>query len=55
MRERTPSGNEIITTVFPVYAEGTEEFVVLESRHSLSISGQTVLGEAAYGTCAILE
>jgi hypothetical protein len=55
MLERTPSGNEVITTVFPMYAEGTDEFVVLESRHSLAISGQTVLGETAFGTCAMLE
>lgn len=55
MLERTPSGNEVVTTVFPMYAEGTDEFVVLESRHSLAIGGQSALGETAFGTCKILE
>jgi hypothetical protein len=55
MLERTPSGNEIVTTVFPMYAEGTDAFVVLESRHSLAIGGQSALGETAFGTCKILE
>jgi hypothetical protein len=55
MLERTPSGNEVVTTVFPMYAEGTHEFVVLESRHWLAISGQTVAGETAFGTCEMLE
>ncbi len=54
MLERTPSGNEVVTTVFPMYAEGTNELVVLESRHSLAIGGGIVLGEMAYGTCTIL-
>jgi len=49
MLERTPVGNEVVTTIFPTYAEGTDEFVVLESRHSLS--GQIVLAETRYGTC----
>jgi len=48
MLERTPSGNEVVTTVFPVYAEGTDEFVVLEARHS--IAGRIVLGQDSYGT-----
>ena len=53
MLERTPSGNVVVTTVFPMYAEGTDEFVVLEERHS--IVGQIVLGEDTFGTCRILE
>jgi len=53
MRERTTSGNEIITTVFPMYAEGTDEFIALEARHS--IVGQIVLGQESFGTCRILE
>lgn len=53
MTERTLSGNTVVTTVFPMYAEGTNEFVVLESRHS--ITGVIVLGEQAYGTCKVLE
>ena len=53
MLERTPSGNEVVTTVFPMYAEGTDEFVILEARHSMV--GQTVLAEDTFGTCKILE
>jgi hypothetical protein len=53
MSERTPSGNTVITTVFPMYAEGTKDFVVLEARHS--ITGAIVLGEESYGTCTVLE
>jgi hypothetical protein len=53
IRERTPFGNEFVTTVFPTYVEGTKEFVVLESRHSMV--GQTILGEESFGTCRILE
>jgi hypothetical protein len=53
IQERTPSGNEVVTTVFPMYAEGTDNFVVLESRHSMV--GQTILGEESFGTCKIME
>jgi hypothetical protein len=53
MLERTPSGNVVVTTVFPMYAEGTDEFVVLEARHSMA--GQIVLGQETFGTCRILE
>jgi hypothetical protein len=53
MRELSPSGNEIVTTVFPRYAEGTHEFVVLEARQS--VAGEIVLGQDSYGTCKILE
>jgi hypothetical protein len=53
LRERTPSGNEIVTTIFPMYAEGTEAFVVLEARHSMV--GQIVLGQDSFGTCIVLE
>jgi hypothetical protein len=53
MLERTPSGNEVVTTVFPMYAEGTDELVILEARHSMV--GQIVLAEDTFGTCKILE
>jgi hypothetical protein len=53
MLERTGSGNEFVTTVFPMYAEGTQDFVVLESRHLLI--GDTILGEQSFGTCKIWE
>jgi hypothetical protein len=53
MLERTPIGNEVVTTVFPRYVEGTDEFVVLESRHSLV--GQIVLGTTDFGTCKVWD
>jgi hypothetical protein len=53
MLERTPSGNVVGTTVFPMYAEGTDEFVALEARHSMT--GQIVLGEETYGTCRVSD
>jgi hypothetical protein len=55
MLEKTPSGNAFVTTVFPMYAPRTSDFIVLEARHSLSISGTSALGEESFGTCAILE
>jgi hypothetical protein len=51
--ERTPSGNIVATTVYPMYGEGTDEFVVLEARHSTT--GQIVLGQDSFGTCKILD
>ena len=51
--ERTPVGNMVVTTIFPKYAEGTRDFIVLESRHS-SV-GRFVLGEQSSGTCRVLE
>jgi hypothetical protein len=51
MLERAPSGNLIVTTVFPLYAEGTDEFVVLEARHSMV--GVVALGQDTYGTCKV--
>jgi hypothetical protein len=51
--ETTPAGNVIVTTIFPKYAEGTHDFIVLESRHS-SI-GRFVLGEESSGSCRVLE
>jgi hypothetical protein len=53
IEEITPSGNEVVTVVFPAYAEGTKEFVVLETRHSMV--GQIILGQESFGTCQILE
>jgi hypothetical protein len=52
--EQSLSGNLISTTVFPVYAQGTHEFVVLESRHSTAgttATGVSGLEETQYGTC----
>jgi hypothetical protein len=47
--ETTPAGNLVITTVFPIYVQGTEDFVVVESRHSMV--GTSVLAEQASGGC----
>lgn len=52
--ERTPMGYEVVTTVFPMYAEGShDEFVVLESRHTLS--GFIAVAESSYGTCKVWQ
>jgi hypothetical protein len=53
MLERTPGGNEVVTTVVPMYAEDTTEFIVLESRHSFT--GPIVTGETDYGTCKVWD
>jgi len=55
MLERTRSGNDVVTTVFPMYAEGTDEFVVLEARHWIAITGTIVVGQDSFGTCKVLE
>jgi hypothetical protein len=47
--ETTPAGNLVITTIFPIYVQGTEDFVVVESRHSMI--GTSVLGEQSSGGC----
>ena len=52
--ERTPMGYEVVTTVYPMYAEGSsDEFVVLESRHSFT--GPIAVASTAYGTCKIWQ
>ena len=52
MLERTPSGNVVVTTVFPMYVAFNDEFVALEARHSMS--GAIALGQDTYGTCKVL-
>jgi len=47
--ETTPAGNLVVTTVFPMYVQGTEDFVIVESRHSMI--GTSVLGEQSSGGC----
>jgi hypothetical protein len=47
--ETTPAGNLVITTVFPMYLKGTEDFLIVESRHSMI--GTSVLGEQSSGGC----
>lgn len=52
--ERTPLGYEVVTTVFPMYAEGShDEFVVLESRHTLT--GSIALASTSYGVCKVWQ
>jgi hypothetical protein len=51
--EKPPLGGLIVTTVFPNYSEGTEDFIVLESRHS--VIGKYILGEQSSGTCSVLN
>jgi len=53
--ERTPVGYEVVTTVFPMYAEGTSEFVMVESPHTLGIGGNIAVGSTAYGTCKVWQ
>jgi hypothetical protein len=51
--EVTDLGNLVVSTVFPLYVEGTEDFVILESRHT--IAGTIVLGEQSSGGCKLLQ
>jgi hypothetical protein len=53
MLARSPAGSIVITTVFPVYAEGTDQFVVLEADHYMI--GTTVAGIESYGTCRVWD
>jgi hypothetical protein len=56
--EQSLSGNLISTTVFPLYAQGTHDFVMLESRHSTfgtTATGVSGLEETHHGTCKVLE
>lgn len=49
----TPTtSNAIMTTVFAKYAPGTEDFIALDSRHSLSF---VVTGSTASGTCTTMH
>src|SRR5579871_1619168 len=51
--ERAPFGNLIVTTVFAKYAEGTQRFIVIESRHWAM--DQFASGEQASGSCEALN
>ena len=46
--ETAPAGNLILTTIFPRYADGTRDFIALDSRHSAVI---IVSGVMSSGTC----
>jgi hypothetical protein len=50
--EKAPFGNVIVTTVFPSYAAGTQDFIVIESRHWTA--GVYASGEQSNGTCTVL-
>lgn len=49
--ETAPAGNLILTTIFPRYADGTRDFIALDSRHSAVI---IVSGVMSSGTCKAL-
>jgi hypothetical protein len=51
--EWAPSGNVFVTTVFPVYAKDTQEFVALSSGHNLT--GVLILGQQESGVCAVWQ
>ena len=51
--ETTPAGLLNVSTVFPMYAEGTDAFIIIEDRHSAV--GTSILAEQSSGTCTILE
>ena len=50
---RASNGNLILTTVFPTYVAGTQQFIVIESRHWAI--GQFASGEQDSGSCAVLD
>jgi hypothetical protein len=50
--ETAPAGKLILTTVFARYAEGTSDFVALDSRHS---AAAIVSGSMSSGTCKALK
>src|SRR5262249_3200901 len=45
--ERTPAAYEVVTTVFPIDAEATSEFVMVESPHTLGIGGNIAVSSTA--------
>jgi hypothetical protein len=49
--EAAPAGNLILTTVFARYAQGTTDFIALDSRHS---EVGIVSGSMSSGTCKAL-
>lgn len=51
--DRAPAGFIFVTTILPMYAAGTDEFVVLESRHSWVGAG--ALAEQSSGSCTVLD
>jgi len=50
---QAPNGDLVLTTVFPTYMAGTNEFIVIESRHWAI--GQFASGEQDSGSCAVLD
>jgi hypothetical protein len=53
MVESTPIGNVVVTTVYPMYAEGSKEFVVLETRHTFT--GPIAVAATSYGSCKVWQ
>lgn len=52
--EQTLSGNLNVTTVFPFYKKGTEEFVAVTSRH-LTLPDDAPFPSQRHGTCRVWE
>lgn len=52
--EQTGSGSTITTTVFPTYAKGTNQFIVVHSRHILPLLGDPISSQY-HGTCIVLD
>lgn len=48
-----PAGFIFVTTILPIYAAGTDEFIILESRHSWIRTD--ALATQSSGTCTLLE
>jgi hypothetical protein len=49
----SPSGNIFVTTVFPMYAKGTKEFLALSSTHY--VTGVLILGQQESGMCSVSQ
>jgi hypothetical protein len=50
---QAPNGNVVVTTVFPTYVAGTNQFIIIESRHWAI--GQFASGEQGSGNCEVLD
>jgi hypothetical protein len=52
--KKAPVGFMIVTTVFPLYAAGSQEFVVVESRHLFNGVSALGLAEQSSGSCSVI-
>jgi hypothetical protein len=53
IEDTPPSGFVFVSTVVPIYARGTSQFIILESRQSWI--GGSALAQQSSGTCEVLE